>query len=66
MSVTYVIDGNLDGKGWVTYATLGTVEEDAAVQVYESWLESRDLAGWGLKYRLVRRVIEQEVMREEA
>jgi hypothetical protein len=63
--VQYVIDGNLDGKGWVTYATLGSVPEAKAVEVYESWKQSRDATGWSIRYRLVRRTVETEIVRSE-
>lgn len=52
---SYLIDGNLDGKGWVPYATLGHVSEDDALAVYRSWQDSRDKSSFSTKYRLLRR-----------
>jgi hypothetical protein len=63
--VTYSIDGNLDGKGWVQYATLGQVTESQAVEVFEGWQWSRDHSEWTIRYRLVRRFIEEEIVLSE-
>jgi hypothetical protein len=63
--VSYVIDGNLHDKGWVTYATLGPVSEEHAAGVYETWQESRDQARMEIRYRLVRRTTESETVRSE-
>jgi len=64
-TTTYSIDGNLDDKGWVEYGKLGSISEEDAVMVFESWRESRDREGFGVRYRLVRRVTQEEIVRRE-
>lgn len=61
----YLIDGNLDDKGWVNYGTLGHRTEDQAREIYASWQASRDVSDMPIRYRLVKRVVEDTIVLTE-
>lgn len=63
--VSYFIEGNLDSKGWVSYATLGPVTGEHASEVFRSWQESRNRAGWDIRYQLIRRTTSDEIVLSE-
>lgn len=63
--VSYLIEGNLNGKGWVSYATLGLVPEQQATGVFREWQESRDRQGLEIRYRLIRRITSDEIVLSE-
>jgi hypothetical protein len=63
--VTYMIEGSLLGKPWVSYSpNVGSSEAEAA-EIFAAWQASRDAAGFEVQYRLVKRTTTSEVLKSE-
>lgn len=61
----YVIEGRLDGKEWIDYASLGEIGQATAKQVFRAWQEQRDATGAEVRYRLAERVTTSVILLEE-